>query len=67
MEFYPGIKNLILPRLSYQGCHVRTLYVGCIGTHAHGRQVMAFSYVKRRHHMKLHPGVFMDFWKLILE
>ena len=39
MRFYPGIENLILPRLSYSGCHVRATYIGCIGTHAHGRQV----------------------------
>ena len=25
--------------LSYQGCHVRASYIGCIGTHAHCRQV----------------------------
>ena len=28
--------------LSYSGCHVRAIdgwYIGCIGTHAHGRQV----------------------------
>ena len=38
-ELYPGIENLILPRLSYPGCHMRATYIGCIGTHAHGRQV----------------------------
>ena len=35
----PWDRNLILPRLSYLGCHVRVKYIGCIGTHAHGRQV----------------------------
>ena len=25
MKFYPGIENLILPVLSYQGCQVRTV------------------------------------------
>ena len=39
MRFYPWIENLILPRLSYPGCHVRATYIGSIGTHAHGRQV----------------------------
>ena len=39
MRYYPGIENLILPRLSYPGCHVRATYIGCIGTHAHGCQV----------------------------
>ena len=39
LRFYPGIENLILPRLSYPGCHMRATYIGCIGTHAHGRQV----------------------------
>ena len=38
-DFYPGIENLILHMLSYPGCHVRATYIGCIGTHAHGRQV----------------------------
>ena len=38
-EIYPGIENLILPRLSYPGCHVRATYIGCTGTHTHGRQV----------------------------
>ena len=40
-RFYPGIENLILPRLSYPGCHLRATYIGCIGTHAHGHQVMS--------------------------
>ena len=31
-EFYPGIKNLILPMLSYPGCHMRATCIGCIGT-----------------------------------
>ena len=39
-RFYPGLENLILPMLSYPG-HVRAKYIGCIGTHAHGRQVMS--------------------------
>ena len=39
--FYPGIENLILPMLSYPGCHVRASYIGCIATHAHCRQVMS--------------------------
>ena len=39
LTFYPGIENLILPMLSYQGCYVRATYIGCIGTHAHGHQV----------------------------
>ena len=25
--------------LSYPGCHARATYTGCIGIHAHGRQV----------------------------
>ena len=25
--------------LSYSGCHVSSTYIGCIGTHAYGRQV----------------------------
>ena len=25
--------------VSYAGCHVMSTYIGCIGTHAHGRQV----------------------------
>ena len=29
----------ILPMLSYPGCHVRAKYIGCMRTHAHGRQV----------------------------
>ena len=41
MRFYPGIENLILPMLSYPGCHVRATYIGCIGTHAYGRQMMS--------------------------
>ena len=36
MRFYPGEENLILPRLLRE---VRATYIGCIGTHAHGRQV----------------------------
>ena len=32
-------KYLILPMLSYPGCHVMATYIGCIGTHEHGRQV----------------------------
>ena len=39
MRFYPGIENLILLMISYPGCHVRATYIGCIGTHAHGRHV----------------------------
>ena len=39
MGFYPKLENLILPMLSYPGCHVRAKYISCIGTHAHGRQV----------------------------
>ena len=39
MRFYPGLENLILPMLSYPGCHVSAKYIGCIGNHAHGRQV----------------------------
>ena len=39
IRFYPGIENLILPMLSYPGCHVRASYIGCIGTHAHDGQV----------------------------
>ena len=39
MRLYPGIENLILPMLSYPGCHVRASNIGCIGTHANGRQV----------------------------
>ena len=29
LRFYPGIENLIHPRLSYTGCHVRATYIGC--------------------------------------
>ena len=39
LRFYPEIENLILPMLSYPGCHVRAIYIGCIGIHAHGRHV----------------------------
>ena len=39
MRFYHGKENLILPRLSKPGCRVRASYIGCIGIHAHGRQV----------------------------
>ena len=39
LRFNPGIENLILPMLSYPGCHVRATYIGCIVTHTHGRQV----------------------------
>ena len=38
-RFYLGKENLILPRLSYPGCHLRATYIGCIGTHTHGRQM----------------------------
>ena len=38
-EIYPRIENLILSMLSYPGCLVRVTYIGCIGSHAHGRQV----------------------------
>ena len=41
LRFYPGIENLILPRLSYSGCNVRATCIGCIGTHADGRQAMS--------------------------
>ena len=30
-------KILILPMLSYPGCHLWTSYIGCSGTYAHGR------------------------------
>ena len=39
MRFYPGIENLSLLRLSSPGCNVSAKDIGCIGTHAHGRQV----------------------------
>ena len=39
LRFYPWIIFFILPMLSYPGCHVRASYIGCIVTHAHGRQV----------------------------
>ena len=42
---------------------MRATYIGCVGTQAHGRQVM----LKWRHHVKLHFSVFRDFWKLILK
>ena len=45
MEIYPGIENLILPMLSYPGCHIRAvlwLYV----PHAYGRQEWRHCYVK---------------------
>ena len=45
LRFYLGIENLILPMLSYPGCHVRDLYIGCIGTHTHGRQAMSSCHV----------------------
>ena len=34
-EILPWDRNLILPMLSYPGCHVRATYIG----HTHGRQV----------------------------
>ena len=37
--FYPGSEILILPMLSYLGYHKRTVFIGCIATHAHGCQV----------------------------
>ena len=36
-EFYPGKEILILTMSSYPGCH-ETLFIVCIGTHAHGNQ-----------------------------
>ena len=40
LRFYPGIEIVILPRLSYQSCHVSALHlICCIGTHAHCLQV----------------------------
>ena len=39
LRFHPGLENLILTMLSSTGCHVRAKYIGCIGTHAHCRQV----------------------------
>ena len=41
LRYSPGIENLILPMLSYPGCHVSATYIGCIGTHAHCLQVMS--------------------------
>ena len=41
MRFYHGLENPILPMLSYTGCHMSAKYIGCIGTHAHSRQVMS--------------------------
>ena len=38
-EILPWRENLTSPMLSYQGCHVRATYIGCIETHAHCRQV----------------------------
>ena len=38
-DILPWDIKSILPMLSYPGCHVRATYIGCIGTHAHGRQV----------------------------
>ena len=39
LRFYPWIENIILSMLSYPVCHVSAIYIGCNGTHAHGRQV----------------------------
>ena len=38
-EILPWDRNLIYPMLSYPGCHMRATHIGCIGTHAHCRQV----------------------------
>ena len=32
-------KSYLTHMLSYPGCHMRAIYIGCIRTHAHGRQV----------------------------
>ena len=32
-------------KISYPGCHVRATYIGCIGTHANGHQVMSLLYL----------------------
>ena len=39
LRFYPRIEILIVPMLSYPGCHKCALFIGCIGTQVHGRQV----------------------------
>ena len=37
-------KSYLTHAISYPGCHVRATYIGCIGTHAHGRQVTSLLY-----------------------
>ena len=39
-----GDETSITFMLSYPGCHVRASYIGCIGTHAHCRQVTSLLY-----------------------
>ena len=34
-----SLNLLVLPMLSYPGCHLRATYIDCIGTHTHYRQV----------------------------
>ena len=41
-EILPWDRNLILPRLSYPGCHAKATYIGCIGIHSDGRPVTSF-------------------------
>ena len=38
-EILPWDRKSYLTNFSYPGYHVRVTYIGCIGTHAHGRQV----------------------------
>ena len=41
LRFNPWIENLILPMLSYRGCHMSATYICWFGIRAHGRQVMS--------------------------
>ena len=38
-EILPCVSKSYLTHAIYPGSHVRATYIGCIGTHAHGRQV----------------------------
>ena len=56
----PYLTQAFLSRLSREG------YIGCIGTHAHGRQVTSLL-CKGRHHVRVHLRVFRDFLKAYLK
>ena len=38
-EILPWVRKSYLTHAIFPGCHVRAKYIGCIGTHALGRQV----------------------------